>query len=140
MQVIFEGEKVILLKEDFLELMKSKNGFVFTEEKDDLVLRITNYLMSKGCKRHIIGYGYTRWIIHECIEGDLDTGRVTEYYRKAAKEFDTTQSRVERAIRHMIESTGNKVVCSEFIANAVDDLLIGGYGNGKRAANIAGDC
>ena len=57
-----------------------------------------------GVPAHIKGYQYLRKAIMLCVEDSEMMGSVTKIlYPTVAKEFKTTSSRVERAIRHAIE-------------------------------------
>ena len=66
--------------------------------------RIANIFLSMGIPAHIKGYQYLREAILIAVN-DMDViNAVTKVlYPEVAKRFDTTASRVERAIRHAIE-------------------------------------
>jgi hypothetical protein len=49
---------------------------------------------------------------------------MTSLYTKIAKDFGTLPSRVERAIRHAKELSGNDIHNTEFIANIVDEIRL----------------
>ena len=72
---------------------------------DDMDRRIADMLLSCGITPHIKGYGYIREairIIHDA--SPRRTLKITrELYPMIAEIYDTTPSRVERAIRHAIE-------------------------------------
>jgi len=65
---------------------------------------VTNIIHEIGIPAHIKGYQYLREAIIMVVE-DVDLlGSVTKVlYPRIAEKFDTTSSRVERAIRHAIE-------------------------------------
>lgn len=67
--------------------------------------KILEMLKECGVPAHIKGYSYLKSAIKLCIEKpDVLTIGVTKYlYPTVAKEFSTTSTRVERAIRHAIE-------------------------------------
>lgn len=69
-----------------------------------LEARITNIIHEIGVPAHIKGYLYLREAITMVVADMELLGAVTkELYPNIAKEFNTTPSRVERAIRHAIE-------------------------------------
>lgn len=78
-------------------------------KEKDLEARITKIIQEIGVPAHIKGYLYLREAITIVIE-DMDyLGAVTkELYPAVANKFDTTPSRVERAIRHAIEVAWNR--------------------------------
>ena len=72
--------------------------------KPDMETMVTDVIHEIGIPAHIKGYQYLRRAIMMVID-DLDViNSITkELYPSVAKEFKTTPSRVERAIRHAIE-------------------------------------
>ncbi len=72
--------------------------------KPDMETMVTDVIHEIGIPAHIKGYQYLRRAIMMVID-DLDViNSITkELYPNVAKEFKTTPSRVERAIRHAIE-------------------------------------
>lgn len=67
-------------------------------------MRVTEILHQIGVPAHIKGYHYLRKSILMSIETPEIINAVTKrLYPSVAKVFDTTSSRVERAIRHAIE-------------------------------------
>lgn len=72
--------------------------------KSDLEIVISNVMRDIGVPAHIKGYQYLRSSIILCINDSEMLGSVTKLlYPTVAKMYDTTSSRVERAIRHAIE-------------------------------------
>lgn len=73
---------------------------------DENILRkeITKLLHTLGMPAHILGYEYTREAILIAL-GNKDILRAItgELYPAVSKRFNTTPSRVERAIRHAVE-------------------------------------
>ena len=111
----------------------------------NLDAEITNIIHEIGVPAHIKGYLYLREAIKMVINNVELLGAVTkELYPNIAKEFNTTPSRVERAIRHAIEvawsrgkvdtinqlfgytvhTTKGKPTNSEFIAMIADKLRL----------------
>lgn len=109
----------------FIERLKQINGMDYLEGKKDeapmikdepnisrekeLETKITKIIQEVGIPAHIKGYLYIREAINMVIE-DMDyLGAVTkELYPAVASRFNTTPSRVERAIRHAIEVAWNR--------------------------------
>ncbi len=70
----------------------------------DLEMRVTNIIHEIGVPAHIKGYQYLREAIIMTVK-DMETiNAITKVlYPTVAKKYNTTSSRVERAIRHAIE-------------------------------------
>lgn len=116
-----------------------------TAGAEDLESRVTNMLHEIGIPAHIKGYHYLRDAIIMAVK-DMDVlNAITKIlYPTVAKKYQTTSSRVERAIRHAIEvawsrgkldtldelfgytvSTGKgKPTNSEFIALIADTIQL----------------
>ncbi len=70
----------------------------------ELEITITDILHQIGVPAHIKGYHYLRDSIMMCVNRPEIINAVTkELYPSVAKKYETTSSRVERAIRHAIE-------------------------------------
>ena len=70
----------------------------------DLELMVTEIIHQIGVPAHIKGYHYVRESIILSVKSPEMINSVTKLlYPTVAKRFDTTASRVERAIRHAIE-------------------------------------
>ncbi len=66
--------------------------------------RITGVFLTVGIPAHIKGYHYLRQAIKLVMADESLVSRITkELYPRVAEHFDTTSSKVERAIRHAIE-------------------------------------
>ena len=73
-------------------------------EKKDLATELSHTLQEAGILPHIKGYQYLREAIMLVIgDGEYLNAVTKELYPSIAKKFNTTASRVERAIRHSIE-------------------------------------
>lgn len=82
--------------------IESNSVSVFNQS--DIEVIISNTMRDIGVPAHIKGYQYLRSSIILCIKDDEMLGSVTKLlYPTVAKMYDTTPSRVERAIRHAIE-------------------------------------
>ena len=83
--------------------VKAKRRVASLDEK------ISNIFISIGIPPHIKGYVYLREGIKMAIENPSVINNVTkELYPNIGKKFDTTASKVERAIRHAIEVEWNR--------------------------------
>lgn len=73
-------------------------------DQPNIELMVTNIIHEVGIPAHIKGYVYLRDAIIMVIDNMDLLGAVTkELYPAIAKKYNTTSSRVERAIRHAIE-------------------------------------
>ena len=98
------------LEKKILELSKRdyKNSSIDLKY-NNLQLSITKILHELGIPSHIKGYQYIREGISILYERPETIGGITkELYPELANKFDTTVSRVERAIRHAIEVSWNR--------------------------------
>lgn len=78
-------------------------------DEDNLESVITDIIHDIGVPAHIKGYNYLRNAIDLCIHNDDFINSITKMlYPTVAKNFSTTSSRVERAIRHAIEVAWNR--------------------------------
>lgn len=113
----FEFERLVTQ----IKQVAAKKGFVQEEpvkanpEKEALQNKrmidntITNVIKEIGVPAHIKGYSYLREAI-QMVYSDIELlGSITKVlYPEIAKKFQTTPSRVERAIRHAIEVAWNR--------------------------------
>ena len=92
--------------------------------KNNLQISITKILHELGVPSHIKGYQYIREGITIIYENpDVIGGITKELYPDIAAKFETTVSRVERAIRHAIEvswNRGNWDLMEEIFGHSVD--------------------
>ena len=114
-------------------------------EHPDMEAQVTKIIHQIGVPAHIKGYQYLRCAILMTIDDSDIINSVTKIlYPAVAKRFDTTTSRVERAIRHAIEvawdrgdvdtlnsyfgytiqNSRGKPTNSEFIAMIADNLRL----------------
>ena len=91
---------------------------------NNLQISITKTLHELGVPSHIKGYQYIREGITLVYKRPEIIGGITkELYPEIAKKFDSTVSRVERAIRHAIEvswNRGNWDLMEEIFGHSVD--------------------
>lgn len=119
--------------------------FAKTKGNPNLEIIVTDIIHQIGVPAHIKGYHYLRDSIMMAIEDPEIINAVTkQLYPSVAKQYNTTSSRVERAIRHAIEvawdrgnvdvlnsyfgytihSSRGKPTNSEFIAMISDKLCL----------------
>ncbi len=108
----------ILKPFDLADLESKIISLMKTEEKKteaidlkygNLQISITKILHELGIPSHIKGYQYIREGIGIVYNRPETVGGITkELYPELAEKFDTTVSRVERAIRHAIEVSWNR--------------------------------
>lgn len=71
--------------------------------------RITSLFLTLGIPAHIKGYQYLRTAVHMVLENREVINRITkELYPGIARRFETSPSKVERAMRHAIEVAWSK--------------------------------
>ena len=97
------------LENRILELNDMKEGKNINLYNNSLQISITNILHELGVPSHIKGYQYIREGIMLLYDDPNMIGGITkELYPEIAERYDTTVSRVERAIRHAIEVSWNR--------------------------------
>ena len=103
---------------------KKKEGKSIDFKYNNLQISITKILHELGIPSHIKGYQYIRDGVGMVFDNPEIIGGITkELYPELASKFDTTTSRVERAIRHAIEvswNRGNWDLMEEIFGNSVD--------------------
>ena len=93
----------------------------------DLEQDVTDMIHEIGVPAHIKGYQYLREAIMMSVEDIEMLGSITKIlYPTIAKKFQTTPSRVERAIRHAIEVAWNRGKM-----DTIDELFGYTINNGK---------
>ena len=84
-------------------------------------LNISVTLKTLGVKPALLGYDYLRYAISEVMDDKSLIHNITKrLYRAVANKFETTPSRVERAMRHAVEEA--------WLVNRLEDV-IGIFGN-----------
>lgn len=111
------------LESHIISAMTAKDNSLIVKDKD-LKQAITTLLHSLGIPSHIKGYLYIRDGIDLMYNHPSMIGAITkELYPEIAQKYDTTTSRVERAIRHAIEvswSRGDYDLMEEIFGHSVD--------------------
>lgn len=114
------------LENRILEVCNEKNekGKTIDLYHNNLQISITKVLHELGVPSHIKGYQYIREGISILYNKPEMIGGITkELYPEIAGKFDTTASRVERAIRHAIEvswNRGNWTLMEDIFGHSVD--------------------
>ena len=151
--IYFKNIEVEPTPKNNINLINENNTTPFIKNNDgNIESKITNIMHEVGIPAHIKGYLYLREGIKMVIEDVNLLGAVTkELYPNIAKRYETTPSRVERAIRHAIEvswsrgkteltemlfgyslkNAKNKPTNSEFIAVISDKLRLEEYSLAK---------
>lgn len=96
-----------------------------TEETgEEMMRRITSYLRMLGVPAHLKGYHYIREAIKISLKDPEYMTAITKWlYPEIAWRYDTTPSRVERAIRHAIEKAwdiGNVQELNKVFGHTID--------------------
>ena len=114
---IFESEEEVL----------TKHGF-----DRDIEEKITNIFITVGIPAHIKGYQFLREAIKLSMENpDIINSITKKLYPSIAEKFDTSASKVERAIRHAIEVAWNRGKIENI--NSVFGLTV--YSNNEKPTN-----
>ncbi|MDD4187327.1 MAG: sporulation transcription factor Spo0A [Bacilli bacterium] len=125
------GVSYYMLKPFKQEALESHITNAMSKSSDDMIISnkdlkqaITTLLHSLGIPSHIKGYMYIRDGVGLMYNDPSMIGAITkELYPEIAERYDTTTSRVERAIRHAIEvswSRGDYDLMEEIFGHSVD--------------------
>ena len=100
------------------------NNDIIKTSYNNIKMKLTNLLHELGVPSHIKGYEYIREGIIELYNDPSIIGGITkELYPDIADKYNTSVSRVERAIRHAIEvswNRGNLDLMEEIFEHSVD--------------------
>ena len=97
------------LEDKILDTFKTNEKKTINLLNNNLQISISRMLHELGMPSHIKGYQYIREAISMVYDNPEIVGGITkELYPELATKFDTTVSRVERAIRHAIEVSWNR--------------------------------
>ena len=109
------------LKEQVMQLYRGES--VDCDITCNLERRIAEVLKDMGVPTHLKGYDCLRDAIYMCVEDETILGCITgRLYPELAKRYDATPSRVERAIRHAIETAwdrGDWYVLKKYFGNTI---------------------
>ena len=110
--------------EEIIYALYARYNNTSLENDNELKLEITNLLHNLGIPSHIKGYNYIRDGVEMLYKDASLVGSITkELYPSIASTYDTTSSRVERAIRHAIEVSwvrGDYNLMEELFGNSID--------------------
>ena len=91
-------------KQQYIDIPKDES-----KKEENLEALVTNIIHEVGVPAHIKGYQYLREAITMVVKDMEVINQITKcLYPKIAFKFNTTPSRVERAIRHAIDISWNK--------------------------------
>lgn len=101
LQVVIE----LLVKNENEDLVIEQVESISSEKNNEIKReKMINYIMKNvGIPASILGYKYVIRSIELVLNGKVEKSVTKELYPIVAKEFKTTSSRVERAIRHAVE-------------------------------------
>lgn len=141
-------DKDVLIKRVFDVLNQDEEETSFDKKRlKNLEEKITNIFITVGIPAHIKGYQFLREAIKMAIDNPEIINSITKkLYPSIAEKFETSPSKVERAIRHAIEvawnrgkienintlfgvkvySNNEKPTNGEFIALVADKMLLEG--------------
>ena len=121
---ILKPFELVDLENRILDVFKVVKGGSINLYHNNLEISITKMLHELGMPSHIKGYQYIREGIDMIYNNpDMIGGITKEMYPDIASKYDTTVSRVERAIRHAIEvswNRGNWDFMEEVFGHSVD--------------------
>ena len=97
------------LEKKILDIFKKKDDKSIDFYNSNLQVSISKMLHNLGIPSHIKGYQFLRDAVSLVFENpDMIGGITKELYPELAQKYDTTVSRVERAIRHAVEVSWNR--------------------------------
>ncbi|MBQ2725565.1 MAG: sporulation transcription factor Spo0A [Clostridia bacterium] len=145
-EILLNGAETILKNRRSLKNSSAETTAPVSEQLNyDIETQVTRIIHKIGVPAHIKGYQYLRTAILMAIhDGEIINSVTKILYPSVAKKYDTTTSRVERAIRHAIEvawdrgdvetlnsyfgytiqNSRGKPTNSEFIAMIADNLRL----------------
>lgn len=135
------GTSYFMLKPISLDVLEKRVNDIFenleeTESKislsKEIEEKITNIFITVGIPAHIKGYQFLREAIKLSMENpDIINSITKKLYPSIAEKFDTSASKVERAIRHAIEVAWNRGKIENI--NSVFGLTV--YSNNEKPTN-----
>ena len=124
-------------KEEVLHLLRGRKAQVTADDPETVIRQI---LLELGAPDHLLGHPYVIQAVLLVIHDQMYINNITfGLYPQLAVRFDTTASRVERAIRHLVEVTwsrGDMDVLMRYFGNTVSPEK-GKPTNGEFVARLA---
>lgn len=122
-----EQELLDLIKERKIKILQIEDNVIKVNAnekqrpKNSLYSSVSEFLLALGIRPHVKGFRYLEYI----FENDIDylDGVTKTLYPAVAKEFNSTPSRIERAIRHSIETAIYDAQISEMYAKLFGNFL-----------------
>ncbi len=106
---ILKPFELIDLEKKILDVFKKKEDISIDFHNSNMQVAISKMLHNLGIPSHIKGYQFLRDAVYMVYENpDMIGGITKELYPELASRYDTTVSRVERAIRHAVEVSWNR--------------------------------
>ena len=124
-------------KEEVLHLLRGRKPRTLADDPETVIRQI---LLELGAPDHLLGHPYVIQAVLLVIHDQMYINNITfGLYPQLAARFDTTASRVERAIRHLVEVTwsrGDMDVLMRYFGNTVSPEK-GKPTNGEFVARLA---
>ena len=126
-----------VLKKRAFELLEENNSqsssvLSKTDSDKEIEEKITNIFITVGIPAHIKGYQFLREAIKLAMENPNIINSITKkLYPSIAERFETSASKVERAIRHAIEVAWNRGKIENI--NSIFGLTV--YSNNEKPTN-----
>jgi len=129
---LLESRIVEVIKDDFSQNKTPILSNVSKPKAKQLDEKITNIFITVGIPAHIKGYQFLREAIKMAIDTPEIINSITKkLYPSIADKFDTSASKVERAIRHAIEVAWNRGKIENI--NSLFGIRV--YGNNEKPTN-----
>lgn len=135
------GTNYFMLKPISLDVLSKRVAEIFEQSESDdkkvgfnkeIEEKITNIFITVGIPAHIKGYQFLREAIKLSMENpDIINSITKKLYPSIAEKFETSASKVERAIRHAIEVAWNRGKIENI--NSVFGLTV--YSNNEKPTN-----
>lgn len=118
--IVTSSEKIAgLAKDEGAQILALKPEQFFTEplsfESNSVQTDVTDLLLSLGIRPHIKGFHYIKYVLENQFKPNAAMTKVI--YPSVAKHFNTTPTRVERAIRHAIHRSFESKASSQKYMN-----------------------
>lgn len=124
--------------EDLIQAIELTGKKTKDETRISIKIRTSSLLKELGVPMHINGYVYLRRAVELAYDDREMLQNVTKkLYPEVAKEFKTTASRVERAMRHAIEKMCDNVVDRSFYDEVFGNTVSGFKGKPTNSECIA---